>query len=124
MVAFFSYLPKTAAKFIPPALPVSIKKPPPSLTFVISLHQENMRRAVTKAKPSVLDGHVKVGWKVDWALRWYALGVDYEMHGEDLMESGRLSSKIVKVLGGKPPELFKYELFLDETGKKISKKNR
>ena len=75
-----------------------------------------------EGETSVLDGHVKVGWKVDWALRWYALGVDYEMHGEDLMESGRLSSKIVKVLGGKPPELFKYELFLDETGKKISKK--
>ena len=59
---------------------------------------------------------------MDWALRWYSLGIDYEMHGEDLLESARLSSKIVKVLGGEPPELFKYELFLDEKGKKISKK--
>jgi lysyl-tRNA synthetase class 1 len=71
---------------------------------------------------SVLGGRCKVGWKVDWALRWFCLGVDYEMHGEDLLESARLSSKLVRLLGGEPPELFKYELFLDETGKKISKK--
>ncbi len=71
---------------------------------------------------SVLGGRCKVGWKVDWALRWFCLGVDYEMHGEDLLESARLSSKIVKILGGEPPDLFKYELFLDENGKKISKK--
>jgi lysyl-tRNA synthetase class 1 len=71
---------------------------------------------------SVLGGRCKVGWKVDWALRWFCLGVDYEMHGEDLLESARLSSKLVRLLGGEPPELFKYELFLDENGKKISKK--
>ena len=71
---------------------------------------------------SILSGGCKVGWKVDWALRWYCLGIDYEMHGEDLLESARLSSRIVKILGGEPPELFKYELFLDEKGKKISKK--
>jgi lysyl-tRNA synthetase, class I len=71
---------------------------------------------------SVLGGRCKVGWKVDWALRWFSLGIDYEMHGEDLLDSARLSSQIVKVLGGEPPELFKYELFLDEKGKKISKK--
>jgi len=74
------------------------------------------------ATTTILGGACKVGWKVDWALRWYCLGVDYEMHGEDLLESSRLSSRIVKVLGGEPPELFKYELFLDENGKKISKK--
>ena len=71
---------------------------------------------------SVLGGACKVGWKVDWALRWFSLGIDYEMHGEDLLESARLSSRIVKIIGGEPPELFKYELFLDEKGKKISKK--
>jgi len=71
---------------------------------------------------SILSGGCKVGWKVDWALRWYCLGIDYEMHGEDLLESARLSSRIVRVIGGEPPELFKYELFLDEKGKKISKK--
>jgi lysyl-tRNA synthetase class 1 len=71
---------------------------------------------------SILGGACKVGWKVDWALRWFSLGIDYEMHGEDLLDSARLSSRIVKILGGEPPELFKYELFLDEKGKKISKK--
>jgi lysyl-tRNA synthetase class 1 len=71
---------------------------------------------------SILDGRCKVGWKVDWALRWFSFSVDYEMHGEDLLESARLSSRITKVLGCEPPELFKYELFLDEKGKKISKK--
>ena len=71
---------------------------------------------------TITGGKCKVGWKVDWALRWLCLRVDYEMHGEDLLESARLSSRIVKVLGGDPPELFKYELFLDENGKKISKK--
>ena len=75
-----------------------------------------------KGTTSVLGGRCKVGWKVDWALRWFSLGIDYEMHGEDLLESARLSSKLVTLLGGTPPELFKYELFLDENGKKISKK--
>ncbi len=71
---------------------------------------------------SILDGGCKLGWKVDWALRWFSLAIDYEMHGEDLIESTRVSNKIVSILGGEPPELFKYELFLDEKGKKISKK--
>ena len=71
---------------------------------------------------TIMGGTCKVGWKVDWALRWFCLGVDYEMHGEDLLESARVSAPIVRILGSEPPELFKYELFLDENGKKISKK--
>jgi lysyl-tRNA synthetase class 1 len=69
----------------------------------------------------VTGGHVKCQWKADWALRWAALGVDYEMSGKDLIDSVRLSSRICKVLGGNPPEGFNYELFLDENGQKISK---
>ena len=69
----------------------------------------------------VTGGNVKCQWKADWALRWAALGVDYEMNGKDLIESVKLSSRICKVLGGTPPEGFSYELFLDETGQKISK---
>ncbi|GAA4658393.1 lysine--tRNA ligase [Bartonella pachyuromydis] len=69
----------------------------------------------------VTGGKVKCQWKVDWAMRWTALGVDYEMAGKDLIDSTNLSSKICKVLGGKPPEGFNYELFLDERGQKISK---
>ncbi len=63
----------------------------------------------------------KLQWKVDWAMRWVALGVDYEMSGKDLIDSVRLSSRICRILGGTPPETFTYELFLDEKGEKISK---
>lgn len=69
----------------------------------------------------VTGGKVKCQWKVDWAMRWTALGVDYEMAGKDLIDSTNLSSKICKVLGGNPPEGFNYELFLDDKGQKISK---
>ncbi|WP_166041655.1 lysine--tRNA ligase [Sphingosinicella sp. YJ22] len=70
---------------------------------------------------SILGGGAKLQWKVDWAMRWYALGVDYEMSGKDLIDSVTQSSKIVRVLGARPPEGFNYELFLDENGEKISK---
>ena len=70
---------------------------------------------------SVKGGKVKCQWKADWAMRWAALGVDYEMAGKDLIDSVKLSSKICKALGEKPPEGFNYELFLDENGQKISK---
>ncbi len=70
---------------------------------------------------SVKGGKVKCQWKADWAMRWAALGVDYEMAGKDLIDSVTLSSKICRVLGEKPPEGFNYELFLDENGQKISK---
>ena len=70
---------------------------------------------------SALGGAAKLQWKVDWAMRWYALGVDYEMSGKDLIDSVTQSSKIVRILGGRPPEGFNYELFLDENGEKISK---
>ncbi len=69
----------------------------------------------------VTGGHVKCQWKVDWAMRWRALAVDYEMAGKDLIDSVRLSSRIVRILRGRPPEGFIYELFLDEKGEKISK---
>jgi lysyl-tRNA synthetase, class I len=69
----------------------------------------------------VTGGHCKLQWKVDWAMRWVALGVDYEMAGKDLIESVRLSGAIARRLGGRPPEGFIYELFLDENGEKISK---
>jgi lysyl-tRNA synthetase class 1 len=74
-----------------------------------------------KVETPVTGGRVKCQWKADWALRWTALGVDYEMAGKDLIDSVILSSRICKVLGGTPPEGFNYELFLDEHGQKISK---
>ena len=69
----------------------------------------------------VTGGHCKLQWKVDWAMRWVALEVDYEMAGKDLLDSVRLSSRICRILGGAPPQGFIYELFLDEHGRKISK---
>jgi lysyl-tRNA synthetase, class I len=74
-----------------------------------------------KVETKVTGGAVKCQWKADWAMRWTALGVDYEMAGKDLIESVSLSSKICRALGGTPPEGFNYELFLDEKGQKISK---
>ena len=69
----------------------------------------------------VTGGHCKLQWKADWAMRWHALGVHYEMAGKDLISSVELSGKICRILGSTPPEGFNYELFLDENGEKISK---
>ena len=70
---------------------------------------------------SILGGQAKLQWKVDWAMRWVALGVDYEMYGKDLTDSGVQSGRIAQVLGGRKPEGLIYEMFLDEKGEKISK---
>jgi lysyl-tRNA synthetase, class I len=70
---------------------------------------------------SILGGKAKLQWKVDWAMRWVALDVDYEMYGKDLTDSGIVSGKIAEVLGGRKPEGMIYEMFLDEKGEKISK---
>ncbi len=69
----------------------------------------------------ITGGAAKLQWKADWAMRWFALGVDYEMSGKDLIDSVRLSGRICRILGAPPPEGFTYELFLDDQGQKISK---
>ena len=74
-----------------------------------------------KLEKSILDGNCKLQWKVDWAMRWYALDVDFEMYGKDLIESAILSTKIIKLIGKTNPSGFTYELFLDDKGEKISK---
>jgi lysyl-tRNA synthetase class 1 len=89
----------------------------PSEDLLIWRDPENGERHATR----ITGGHCKAQWKADWALRWYALGVDYEMSGKDLIDSVRLSSAICRVLGAEPPEAFTYEHFLDEQGQKISK---
>jgi lysyl-tRNA synthetase class 1 len=75
----------------------------------------------TLTEVPVTGGHVKLQWRPDWAARWTALGVDYEMSGKDLVDSVRVSNRICKLLGGEPPEGFHYELFMDEDNQKISK---
>jgi len=74
-----------------------------------------------KVETPVTGGQCKLQWKPDWAMRWFALSVDYEMSGKDLIDSVKQSSKITRALGGRPPEAYTYELFLDENGEKISK---
>jgi len=74
-----------------------------------------------KIETEVINGKCKLQWKVDWAMRWFAFDIDYEMYGKDLIESASLSSKICKILGKKNPNGFAYEMFLDEKGEKISK---
>jgi len=85
-----------------------------TITYVDPDTNEQIETAVT-------GGRVKCQWKADWAMRWVALGIDYEMAGKDLIDSVRLSSEICRALGATPPEGFNYELFLDEKGQKISK---
>jgi lysyl-tRNA synthetase class 1 len=75
----------------------------------------------TLTETPVTGGRCKLQWKPDWAMRWYALGVDYEMSGKDLIASVEVGGKICRALGAKPPEGFNYELFLDENAQKISK---
>ena len=74
-----------------------------------------------RVETPVTGGRCKLQWKADWAMRWVALGIDYEMSGKDLIDSVRLSSRICQALGGSPPQTLIYELFLDENGEKISK---
>ena len=74
-----------------------------------------------RGEQSVLGGKAKVQWKVDWALRWFVLGVDYELYGKDLIDSARISGQILRLLGGRPPLGFPFEMYLDEEGHKVSK---
>ena len=75
----------------------------------------------SEVETPVTGGRCKLQWKADWAMRWVALGVDYEMAGKDLIDSVRLASRICTLMGGRPPQPFIYELFLDDNGEKISK---
>ncbi|MEM6780967.1 MAG: lysine--tRNA ligase [Pseudomonadota bacterium] len=75
----------------------------------------------TKTEVLVTGGNCKAQWRPDWGMRWYALDVDYEMAGEDLISSADIAGKITEILGGKKPAGFHYKLFLDEENQKISK---
>lgn len=74
-----------------------------------------------KKEIPVTSGFCKLQWKPDWAMRWHALQIDYEMSGKDLISSFDISTKICRILGSRPPEGFHYELFLDQDQRKISK---
>jgi lysyl-tRNA synthetase class 1 len=109
-----------------PFLPVSPRTG--HVLQVPTLERHPARGTIVYAEPDgekievpVTGGNVKLQWKPDWAMRWAALGVDYEMFGKDLIPSAELGERICHVLGEPPPELLSYELFLDEDGQKISK---
>lgn len=69
----------------------------------------------------VTGGNVKLQWKPDFGMRWAALGVDFEMFGKDHQTNQAIYDRICEILGGRAPEHFVYELFLDDLGQKISK---
>ena len=116
---------KERQKTYSPFLPIC---PEPGVVLeipVLEINKENSKIIFDnngkKLEKTILDGNCKLQWKVDWAMRWYALDVDFEMYGKDLIESAILSTKIIKLLGKNNPSGFSYELFLDEKGEKISK---
>ncbi|MGX7876663.1 lysine--tRNA ligase [Mesorhizobium sp. ORM6] len=75
----------------------------------------------TETTLSITGGKVKLQWKPDFGMRWAALGVDFEMFGKDHQTNAVVYDRICNILGGRAPEHFVYELFLDENGQKISK---
>jgi lysyl-tRNA synthetase, class I len=108
-----------------PVLPISPKS---GIVLQVPIEVVNAESGIVRftddgdvIEHSILSGGAKLQWKVDWAMRWVALGVDYEMYGKDLTDSGIQSGKIAKVLGSRKPEGLIYEMFLDEKGEKISK---
>src|SRR6202163_1297891 len=109
---FLPICPRTGVVLYVPIVAHDVK------TGTISYDDPETKERVTLP---VTGGHCKLQWKPDWAMRWFALGIDYEMAGKDLIDSVKLSGKICTMLGGTPPEGFNYELFLDENGQKISK---
>jgi lysyl-tRNA synthetase, class I len=114
---------ETYSPFLPVSLRTGIVLQVPVIAHdakagTITYEDPDTRERVTTP---VTGGRCKLQWKPDWAMRWVALGVDYEMAGKDLIDSVKLSGQICRALGGTPPEGFNYELFLDENGQKISK---
>jgi lysyl-tRNA synthetase, class I len=92
-----------------------------TVEFVCEKSAGGARGCGWRGEQSILGGLAKAQWKVDWALRWYALAVDYELYGKDLIDSARLSGQILHVMGERPPLGFSFEMFLDEEGRKVSK---
>ncbi len=110
-----------------PILPIS---PASGEVVYVPLHERNVEKGTVvfedpangeMTEVSIYGGKCKLQWKADWAMRWAALQVDYEMAGKDLIDSMKLSSRICATLGITPPDGFNYELFLDDNGQKISK---
>jgi lysyl-tRNA synthetase class 1 len=92
-----------------------------TIDYICDREEEQLKSCRHRGTTTIHNGHVKVGWKIDWALRWYSYDIAYEMYGKDLIESAKLSGRIERLMGKQPPNGLFYELFLDEEGRKISK---
>ncbi len=75
----------------------------------------------TETTLPVTGGNVKLQWKPDFGARFAAQDVDFEMFGKDHSTNAPIYDRICQILGGRPPEHYVFELFLDENGEKISK---
>ncbi len=69
----------------------------------------------------VTGGNCKLQWKIDFGARWKSLDVNYEIYGKDHQPNERIYRSVCKILGGIPPVNYVYEMFLSDTGEKISK---
>ena len=70
----------------------------------------------------IAKGEGKLAWKVEFAARWQALDIRFEAYGKDIMDSVRVNDWVAdEILGYSHPLHVKYEMFLDKSGKKISK---
>jgi lysyl-tRNA synthetase class 1 len=126
MAVMLPSLREERAKTYSPFLPVS---PKTGRVLQVPILEHNVAAGTVvfededgaRTEVPVTGGNCKLQWKPDWGMRWFALGVDYEMAGKDHYLSVELASKICRILGSEPPEGFHYELFLDEGGQKISK---
>jgi lysyl-tRNA synthetase class 1 len=75
-----------------------------------------------KGEASYVKGEGKLVWKVEFAARWKALDIRFEAYGKDIADSVRVNDRICQeILGWPPPSHVQYELFLDKSGRRISK---
>jgi lysyl-tRNA synthetase class 1 len=75
-----------------------------------------------RGEADITKGEGKLAWKVEFAARWQALDIRFEAYGKDIMDSVRVNDWVAdEILSYPHPLHVKYEMFLDKTGKKISK---
>jgi len=75
-----------------------------------------------KGESDVRKGEGKLAWKGEFAARWKALDIRFEAYGKDIADSVRINDRICReILCYEPPSHARYEMFLDKSGRKISK---
>jgi lysyl-tRNA synthetase class 1 len=75
-----------------------------------------------KGESDYTKGEGKLSWKGEFAVRWKALDIRFEAYGKEIADSVRVNDRISReILGYEPPAHAKYELFLDKSGKRLSK---